>query len=229
MEEIVSITLAGLVLGVTHALDADHIAAVSTIVSEKKKVVESAALGVIWGFGHTATLLIAVVGMLALGFKLPELILENAEIAVGIMLLVLGALSIKKGLSEKLHTHEHQHGSAIHTHIHQHIFEKGHEHSHEKRSLLVGIVHGLAGSAALMLVVASSASGLADGVRYVLAFGIGTTIGMAGITAIMAIPVSLMAKANRIGFVQMVFGAFSIITGATIIGQSLGNLAILSG
>ncbi|HIH23048.1 TPA: hypothetical protein HA238_04935 [Candidatus Micrarchaeota archaeon] len=221
MEETVSLAFAGLVLGITHALDADHVAAISTIVSERKRVWPSAMLGVIWGFGHTMTLLAAVLGMFIIGFKMPELVQNNAEVLVGIMLLVLGTLAIKKALGAKVHSHEHIHDGVGHIHIHQHIFEKGHEHSHEKRSLLIGIIHGFAGSAALMMIIATNANGLGDGLGYVLAFGIGTTIGMATITMLMAIPISIIAKSNRITNVQTICGAFSIVIGLFIISQML--------
>ena len=216
--------MAGFFLGISHAFDADHVAAVSTIVSEKKKVLPSALLGVIWGFGHTMTLLAAVLGMFLIGFKIPEIMQNNAEVLVGIMLLVLGILAIKKALGKQIHSHEHIHDGLYHTHIHQHIFEKGHEHSHEKRSLLVGVIHGLAGSAALMVVIAANANGLGNGLGYVLAFGVGTTIGMAFITALMAIPFSLIPiieKSRRVPTVQAICGIFSILVGLFILFETL--------
>src|SRR3989442_108979 len=136
----------GFVLGLKHATEADHLAAVSTIVSERRSLWQSAAVGALWGMGHTASLLVAGVLVIGLGVAIPEALANILELAVALMIVFLGVRLLR------LHIHPHAHGGSTHIHLHfQNEPHAGHGHSGLAgwRPVLVGIVHGLAGSAAL--------------------------------------------------------------------------------
>lgn len=211
------ITLLGLgfVLGLKHALDADHIVAVSTIVSQTGSLKKSSLFGAIWGIGHTTTLLI--VGLIILGLKLaiPAWLALSFEFLVGIMLVVLGVDVLLKVRQDKLHVHKHVHEGIKHTHVHSHKDSNIHNHVH--RSFAVGMVHGLAGSATLMLLVLASANSLAQGVGYILVFGIGSILGMLIVSAIIGLPFVLTTKFETVhNRVRILAGSFSILLGSTI-------------
>jgi sulfite exporter TauE/SafE len=150
----------GFALGLRHATDADHLAAVSTIVSERRSLLGSAVIGGIWGLGHTISLLAAGVVVLLLDFQISEQNERMLEFFVGVMLVVLGLNVLRKILQGgKIHFHAHEHGAR--QHVHPHLHEPGakdetnthHGFSFSPRALIIGMIHGLAGSAALMLAV----------------------------------------------------------------------------
>lgn len=211
------ITLFGLgfVLGLKHALDADHVVAVSTIVSQTKSLKKSLLAGAIWGVGHTITLLL--VGLVILIFKLtiPDKLALSFELIVGVVLVVLGVDVLRKVIREKVHLHEHQHGSSVHTHLHPHKESWSHDHTH--RSFVVGMIHGLAGSATLMLLVLTTVGSVFQGLLYILIFGVGSIIGMLIVSGIIGFPFLLLAKFGKINdSVKILAGTISIVLGFTI-------------
>lgn len=211
------ITLFGLgfVLGLKHALDADHVVAVSTIVSQTKSLKKSLLTGVIWGVGHTITLLL--VGLVILIFKLtiPDKLALSFELIVGVVLVVLGVDVLRKVIKEKVHMHEHQHGGSVHTHLHPHKESWSHDHIH--RSFIVGMIHGLAGSATLMLLVLTTVRSIFQGLLYILIFGVGSIIGMLIVSGIIGFPFLLLAKFSKINnSVKILAGTISIVLGFTI-------------
>jgi len=183
----------GFLLGAKHALDADHVVAISTIATEQRSLWRSSAIGFCWGIGHTLVLLLA--GLTILSFKL-TISGEWArlfEAGVGLMLVGLG---VSVGLTlwrERLHVHAHAHADgAAHLHVHSHRDGPHHAHLHryrlEYRSLAVGMVHGLAGSAVLLLLVLSTARSVLDGVLYILAFGAGSIAAMVLLGIMLSLP-----------------------------------------
>jgi high-affinity nickel permease len=189
----------GFLLGLKHAIDADHVVAVSTIVSENKNLRKSSILGVLWGLGHTASLLI--VGLVILAFKLtiPVTLALSMEFLVGVILVILGISITKEFILNRLHLHGHSHQEKSHLHLHSHKSSIGHGHfhglKHEHKSIAVGMVHGLAGSAALTLLVLTTIDTLVSGVFYILIFGIGTIVGMMIVSTIIGLP--FVYTANR--------------------------------
>jgi len=188
-----SLLLLGFLLGVKHALDADHIVAVSTIATGNRSLKRSCAIGFCWGVGHTAVLLVA--GLAVLGFHLavPHDAARLFEAGVGVMLVGLGLSVGWTLLRERLHVHAHTHeGGTGHLHVHSHREGHGHAHLHryrlEYKSLAIGMVHGLAGSAALMLLVLSTVRSLTDGMLYILVFGAGSIAGMVLLGAVLSVP-----------------------------------------
>lgn len=183
----------GLVLGLRHALDADHIAAVTTILAERPTVRASSAVGLFWGLGHTLTLVVMGFGVLALDLRIPERLANLMEFIVGVMLVVLGLTLARKLVRDRWHVHTHEHDGQRHVHAHSHRLGRDHFHGHWMRGALrplaVGMVHGLAGSAALMIVVLSAVASVTEGIAYLLLFGMGSILGMVGLSTVISLPI----------------------------------------
>ena len=216
----------GFLLGIKHALDADHIVAVSTIVSRSRKLTESAYLGIFWGLGHTLTLLL--VGLIVLSFRLtiPAKIALSLEFLVGVVLIILGFSVIRAPFLKKIHFHSHGHDNTKHFHFHFHEEETGtneshkrdHEgHKHSHKSLMVGMVHGLAGSATLMLLVLATVDSVLVGLLYILLFGVGSILGMLVLSSLIGLPFILTRFSHANKALSFVAGIISIGLGLSII------------
>ena len=196
-------------IGMTHALEADHIAAVSSMASRQTSMKQIVRTGTVWGLGHTLTLMAFAGAAIVLGFAIHDTWAGWLEFMVGVMLVGLGAHVLYRLIRARVHFHVHAHaGEAPHFHAHSHAGEgrdhtqSPHDHVHfPVRALLVGMMHGMAGSAALLILSASTAPTAGIGFAYVILFGIGSMIGMAGLSAVIAVPISLSARfltwANR--------------------------------
>jgi sulfite exporter TauE/SafE len=190
----------GLLLGIQHALDPDHLIAVSTIVSEHKSFKWASLIGAFWGLGHTTTLFI--VGLLVIGLRLtiPPRLGEGLELLVAAMLVILGLNVLRKTFgAERVHLHTHSHNPVTHTHFHAHENPaQDHAHVHAfkamRRPFIVGMVHGLAGSAALMLFVLSTIESPLGGLFYIVIFGLGSVGGMLLLSGIISLPFILTAQ-----------------------------------
>ena len=171
----VTILMCGFVLGLRHALDTDHIAAVSTVLAQRPSWHASSLVGLSWGLGHTVVLLLVGALVLVLRVPIPEPIAMAAEFAVGVMLVVLGGLLGIKLVKEQWHMHQHDHDGTKHVHLHSHAQSPGHGHPHwwreSVRPLCIGMAHGLAGSAALLLLVVASSHSVMEGLVYIAVFG----------------------------------------------------------
>ena len=217
--------LVGFLLGMEHALEPDHVVAVSTIMIQHRTWGRSSLVGVFWGLGHTATLFLVGLGGILLRVRIPDWLAPLAETAVGLVLLALAASIVKGYLTEKVHAHVHRHGGEVHVHFHSHAGSEAHDHDHatprHRTSLLVGMVHGLAGSAALMLLVLASIRTPASGLLYILTFGIGSIVGMLGLSALIGLPFALIgrrhAEIHRMirltaGTISAAYGLFLIVS-----------------
>ncbi|MFT3743388.1 MAG: sulfite exporter TauE/SafE family protein [Pyrinomonadaceae bacterium] len=184
----------GFLLGLKHATEADHLAAVSTIVSERKTLWSSAAVGGLWGLGHTISLIAAGVLVLLLDIQISPNAERWLEFAVGVMLTLLGLNVLRKILNGgDLHFHAHEHGTGKHVHPHIHeADDTGHTPLHRPfrspRALIIGMVHGLAGSAALMLAVIPMIETKTLGMIYIAIFGIGSIGGMMIMSFLVGLP-----------------------------------------
>ncbi|WP_227939602.1 urease accessory protein UreH domain-containing protein [Alkalihalobacillus deserti] len=191
-----SILALGFVLGIKHAVEPDHVIAVSTIASQSKKLWRSSLSGVFWGIGHTATLFIFGIIVILMKGDIPDNWAMSLEFLVGIMLVYLGITSI---LSFK----------NIHLHKHEQVQKNSAGHRHKKvtyiKSMIIGFVHGLAGSAAMILLTMSSVNNVWEGATYILIFGVGTVIGMLFFTTILGIPFVFSAKKRKVNktFIQI--------------------------
>jgi ABC-type nickel/cobalt efflux system permease component RcnA len=214
MTSLLAVCALGFFLGMRHATDPDHVIAVTTIVSRHHRPSSAALIGLLWGVGHTLTILVVGVGIILLGWVIPPRVGLSLELSVGIMLIVLGVMNLTGVLQritetvtpaadapEQIHVHPHPHGDYVHTHLHRHDPES-HPHTPEQtplarldrtlgslglyqmaRPLVVGVVHGLAGSAAVALLVLAAIGNTGWSILYLLVFGAGTIVGMMLITA----------------------------------------------
>jgi MFS family permease len=221
-----SVLALGFVLGLKHAVEVDHLAAVSTIVSERKSLVSSMLVGGLWGVGHTISLLVAGFFVILLHLEIGERVALALEFLVGLMLVALGANALRKlWRGGHFHIHVHSHGGRAHVHPHIHDGKpETNTHTHHgfspgMRPLLVGMVHGLAGSAALMLLVLSTISSPLIGFAYIIVFGVGSIGGMMLMSALVSLPLYLTAsrftRANLMmrglaGLFSLSFGLFVV-------------------
>jgi len=209
----------GFVLGLKHALDPDHMVAVSTIVSESKSVKRSSLVGMFWGVGHTMSLLCAGIVVIALKVQISERVALWMEFAVALMLIFLGLKAMMKSLRGwKLHRHRHTHDGSTHAHLHLH--REGDEQAHRHRHLIgvgarpffVGMVHGMAGSAALTLLVLATIPSALAGLIYIAVFGLGSVGGMLIMSSLISLPFVLTRKRFNVlsEGLQVAVGLFSL-------------------
>lgn len=244
MPGLFAIVSLGFVLGMRHACDPDHVIAVSTIVARHRSVPAAALIGAVWGVGHTITIFVVGIAIVAFSVVIPPRLDMSMEMAVGVMLIVLGAMNLT-GIAHRifhrfagddahgadhgrgpLHAHEHSHGKVRHSHPHVHLLA-GHRasqvlgHFNAVRAFAVGIVHGLAGSAAVALLVMSTIRGPRFAAVYLAVFGLGTIAGMMLISTLLAVPLAApalrSARLERVlvsgsGLVSLAFGAFIVWT-----------------
>lgn len=217
----------GLVFGLKHATEADHIVAVSAIVSEQRNILRSALVGALWGVGHTASLIAVGIVVLALRVAIPEGIVNWLEFGVALMIIVLGASALLRALGRRSHVHIHQHEHDGVSHVHMHFHEQETEraeavsaHSHAVlrvglKPLIVGAVHGLAGSAALTLLVLTQINSVALGLVYLAVFGIGSICGMLLMSGLIGLPFAFSARRfNGLHYgLQTAAGVLSIVFG----------------
>jgi sulfite exporter TauE/SafE len=221
-----SVLLIGFVLGLQHAIEADHLAAVSTIVSEKKSLLSASIVGGLWGVGHTISLFAVGILVIFLKLQISESVEAKLEAIVGGMLVLLGMNALRKLFTaEKIHVHTHEHGEREHVHLHTHSTERT-ETSHHRfspRSIGIGMVHGLAGSAALMLLVVPTIASPAIALVYILIFGVGSIGGMMAMSLLIGLPVHFTA--NRFEFlnkgIRLCAGVFSLALGGFIVYEKL--------
>ena len=219
----------GFLLGMQHALEADHVAAVSSIAARRSHVADIVKHGLTWGLGHTLTLFVFAGAAILLGRAIPESVARPLETAVGFMLIGLGAHVLWRLWRDRVHFHQHGHGDGtVHFHAHSHAGETSpharaahvHEHGLRWRTLLVGLMHGMAGSAALLVLTVSQASSPAAGLGYIALFGIGSMFGMGALSTAIAVPLAVSARrltwANRglqgaVGIVTIAIGVTTIV------------------
>ena len=217
----------GFLRGLQHALDPDHLVAVSTIVSEHKSVLRSSLVGTFWGLGHTASLAAVSLAIILLRPTIPETAMPWMETPVAVMLVVLGGTATWRAIKDrgwKIHTHTHTHDGASPTHAHLHLHsDSGHDHRHQllrigRRPFVVGVVHGLAGSAVVTLAALAAIPSVALGLVWLALFGIGTIGGMLLMSAAISLPFIITARRFTAinGAIRLLAGLFSIVFGLMI-------------
>jgi ABC-type nickel/cobalt efflux system permease component RcnA len=257
MTTLLSLLAFGFFLGMRHATDADHVIAVSTIVSRERSLKGAAIIGGLWGIGHTVTVLIVGGAIILFGVVIPPRVGLAMEFAVGVMLVGLGLFtlaSVTRNIREQVtyylagahphggsndgHLHTHQHGDYIHAHSHGH---GGTDHGHAEedtpqarldrrlgglgpyalvRPLIVGVVHGLAGSAAVALLVLTAIRDPLWAVGYLAIFGAGTVAGMMLITSVIAVPLTYGARLPNLGtLMRLASGVLSLAFGMYLMFQ----------
>lgn len=186
----------GFLMGMRHACEADHAAAVASLATRSGSIAQTVKQGMVWGLGHTLTLLLFSSLVLMLGSIIPERFAQGLELMVGVMLIGLGIDVFRRMRKNRVHFHVHQHpNQPPHFHAHGHTESAhpdntSHDHAHgfPYRALMVGLMHGMAGSAALILLTLNTTLSASQAIMYILLFGVGSTIGMGLLSLIMAIP-----------------------------------------
>ena len=203
----------GFVIGLCHALEADHVAAVAALAAQSNSVRRTFGLGAAWGIGHALPLLALGVGVLVTGLVLPDDLARWLDIAVGGMLVLLGADVLRRMTQAHVHVHVHRHRDGV-THLHAHAHEEpvaepppGHEHRHGRaltlRAVAVGTIHGLAGSGALILLTLPSLHSVALGLTTIALFALGSLAGMTALTAVIALPLRFAARRLTVAFTML--------------------------
>ncbi len=226
---LVNILLLGFLMGLKHALETDHIAAVASLASKATSIREGLALGATWGLGHTITLFVFGSVVLMIDTMVPEQLALALEFFVGCMLVFMGGAVIKEIIKKRIHLHAHSHADGItHLHFHSHTQDKvdhsanPHQHTHPRqfsiRALMVGMMHGMAGSAALILLSLNSVSSIGTGLVYIFLFGVGSIVGMALLSTMMVIPLrySEFAANRTYQGLQVFIGLVTLFLGAGI-------------
>jgi len=189
----------GFLLGLRHAFEPDHLAAISTLATRQGRIRDAAGLGVAWGAGHTLSIAAVALLVLALGISLPEQFALVGELIVAGLLIALGASVLLRYARGRWHMHRHTHDGNAHLHLHSHAQSTSHQHKHPKwdlrRALGFGLAHGMAGSAAVLVLVVASATNAATRAAYIVAFGLGTIGGM--LTVAFVLGAAIRAASQR--------------------------------
>lgn len=214
----------GFLLGLRHALDADHVAVVSTFLSRDRGFYRSCVLGTFWGIGHTAALLVAALATIVLRLRIPPHVGRVMEVLVALVVIALGANVLLRAVGGvRIHRHPHTHGHATHQHLHLHVGGTAtHTHAHlvreGRRPLLVGALHGLAGSGALLLLVLATMPSALAALLYVAVFGVGSTLGMLLVSGLIGIPLAVSRSSKWMRVVlQLGIGAASVGVGTAML------------
>ena len=229
-----SILVLGFLIGVRHAFEPDHVAAVAALATRATSLKHAVRQGAVWGFGHTITLFVICGVVLALNTTISDDIAYALEAAVGVVLVILGVDVMRRVYHDRVHFHAHDHaGGVTHFHAHSHKGEvpishdpARHEHEHAitfpYRSLVVGLMHGMAGSAALIVLAIQTVQSVWQGLAYIALFGIGSIAGMALLSVIISIP---MRNARTLTWVhnglQATVGGITAVLGIIIVIDSL--------
>jgi sulfite exporter TauE/SafE len=220
-----SVLLIGFLLGIRHATEADHLVAVAALATRQHSFAQSMRQGVAWGIGHSVTLLLFGGLVLALGASIPPRVAMTLELLVGGMLILLGVDVLRRFVQQRIHIHVHTHGTRLrHLHAHSHIGAQphgmaGHAHAHSAgppwRALAVGMTHGMAGTAALIVLSLGAAQSWRTGLAFIVLFGLGSIAGMAVLSMVIAIPLHLTAVrfGRRFNVLTAVIGTCSCALG----------------
>lgn len=218
----VAVLLIGFLFGLYHAIEADHLAAVSAIVSEHKNLFAASVIGGFWGVGHTISLFVVGALVVLLKYQISKATEGMLEGIVGIMLVLLGLNAIRKIFNaDQIHAHDHEHDGHKHVHVHLHKKDESGSSHHRfaPRAVLVGMVHGLAGSAGLMLLVLPTISSPAVALLYIAIFGLGSIAGMMLMSLFLGLP--LYFTAGRFSLINRAIrfaaGGFSLVWGSLLI------------
>ena len=229
-----TIVVTGILMGTRHALEADHLAAVAALATGSRGATQTVRLGLAWGIGHTATIFAVGGIVLVVGATVAEPIAAVLEALVGVMLILLGADVLRRMIRDRVHFHRHRHRNQAHFHAHSHAgqgdhdasrhrHQHQHQHQHQRaltlRALLVGGVHGLAGSAALVLLTLGGIGSPGLGFSYMALFGIGSLAGMVALSGAIAVPLRLTALRLTWAYngLTAVVGLVSVALGAALL------------
>jgi len=218
----------GLLLGFRHAFEPDHLAAVSTLATRQGRLRDACRLGVAWAVGHTASVAVVVAAIVLFGLHLPARLWPAADFLVALLLIALGASVILRYARGRWHLHAHTHDDGPHLHLHSHARGAAHAHRHPRgdarRSLGFGLVHGLAGSGAILVLLVAAAPTRSAQLAYFAAFAVGTMIGMFAVSLSLA---AVMRLASGWGVrwaavMHLCSATASVVVGFVLVGKVAG-------
>ncbi len=225
-----SLLLFGFFIGMRHALEADHLAAVAAISTKQYSLKASIRHGAVWGLGHTTTLFLFGTFVIFMNTIVPPNTASLLELMVGVMLFALGLDVLRRMIKQRIHYHIHNHtNSLVHFHAHSHAGETSHKdsrhkHNHEKfpyRIFFIGMMHGLAGSAALILLTQNTMQSFSMSILYIILFGVGSIVGMATLSMVISVPLRATSKLTYLhNGLQFSIGVLTIGLGSSMIYQS---------
>jgi ABC-type nickel/cobalt efflux system permease component RcnA len=226
----------GFVVGLAHALDADHVAAVAAMMNRKDGRKGIVLRGAAWGLGHTLALFVICSAVLLLGLTISDRLGAALELAVGALIVALGLRVLWTLWRERIHIHAHEHDGERHIHAHSHRLDtavhqrSSHDHRHAARALLptlgVGLLHGAAGSAGLLVLTVASAGSTGEALAIFALFGLGSLVGMTCLTAAASYPLGYIHRgaAWMRASLALAVGALALVVGGTLAFDSLGGL-----
>jgi len=234
--EIWSVLVFGVLVGMQHALEADHLAAVAAISAKKSSRRQLVLRGAYWGLGHTFSLFAICGTAILLGFAITERVEASIEFCVGVMIVLLGLHVLLTLFRRRIHFHAHQHDGERHVHAHVHANEptdhdaNRHVHVHPSgnfiKALAIGLMHGAAGSGAILVLVVAVTQSTAWALFYVLSFGLGSILGMAALSFVASYPFKFLEKGA--GWldkaVMTAIGGFAVLIGGGLVIESAGVL-----
>jgi ABC-type nickel/cobalt efflux system permease component RcnA len=243
MTQLLAVAGFGFLLGLRHATDADHVIAITTILNRSRRFLHATVIGALWGLGHTVTVVVVGVAIIVFNVVIPEPVELAMEFAVAMMLILLGVLTLTGAMQRvttrltppaPMHGHDHEHlhahdDEALHPHAHAHLHGHGtdpklapHVGLVEQfgwfqllRPMVVGLVHGMAGSAAVALLVLATITETVPALIYLLIFCLGVAVGMAVLTTVIGLPfIASRARAQHINrWLTMGAGTLSLAFG----------------
>jgi len=223
------IIIAGLMIGLLHAFEPDHLSAVSTQLLKNNKnsndskkldlrnlTIISSLRGALWGMGHTSSIILIGLLIAGLSLNIPDDFFISAEVVVGFMLIILGIFTFtNKSIFKQKHIHPHKHSNGI-SHIHSHTHNEDHKHSH--KAYLIGCIHGIAGSGSLVALTASTMNGFDMMIYFLILFGIGSIIGMTVASGVIGLPFILFSKINSVTkYLRYAIASVTFIIGINIV------------
>lgn len=229
-QSLLALIALGFVLGLRHAFEPDHLAAVSTLATRQGRLGDGSLLGLAWGLGHTASIAAVALVVALTGLHLPEAFSTFAELVVAVLLVVMGLPVLVRYARGRWHMHVHAHDGVSHLHVHSHATGPAHSHAHPardaRRSLGLGIAHGLAGSGAIVLVLAATASTAATRILYLAAFGAGTVLGMLAVSTTLGLVVRTASRhgARWAGVLHVGSAAASLAAGVILAVRVAGSI-----
>lgn len=227
------VLVVSLALGLRHATDPDHLAAVTTLIAsekEREQVKKASLMGLLWGLGHGTTLVLIGLPLVLVGKYLPETIVQAAEVAIGLIVVLLAARLLVRWRRGLFHAHTHAHGGEAHRHVHSHAEDSAHEHAHARplrtplSSYGVGLVHGVGGSGGLTLLLLSTISDKVEATGALLLFAAGTAASMALLSTAFGLAIAGGPIARNFERVAPVLGVLSMAFGGW---YALGALGLV--
>ncbi len=225
----VLIIVAGLMIGLVHAFEPDHLSAVSTQLLKnnnntsssrkldfRKLTIISSLRGALWGMGHTSSIILIGLVIAGLSLNIPDDFFVSAEIVVGFMLIILGIFTFtNKSIFKQKHIHPHKHSNGI-SHTHSHNHNENHIHGH--KAYLIGCIHGIAGSGGLVALTASTMNGFDMMIYFLILFGMGSIIGMTVASGVIGLPFIFFSKMSSVTkYIRYAIASITFIIGINIV------------